>query len=375
MNNITIIGAGFSALTAVNTLRKIDKKVHIDLVSPIARFNYYPSSIWIPTDLRKPEDIVVNLNLFFSRLKVNFHESEAIGIRDHGRTVILSSKELVNDGLIICSGGQYINALPGIEHTFNACAGPYEVYKFRNRLRSMTNGVLSFGFSGNPNEPAAMRGGPTFEFLFGVDEWLRKRGVRNNFDLVFFSSSDRPGQRMGMKVVDALIKEMKRRDIKTILGKKILGFESSKVVFDGYELTSNLIMFTPGMTGKHWFKNTDLKLSPGGFLSADENCRVIGGERVYVAGDSGSYPGPDWLPKQAHMADLQAKCAAKNLMAELNGKPVKNAFKVELICIVDSYAKGTFVFRNERFTILLPMGRFGHWLKNLFEKLYLKKYR
>jgi len=29
-----------------------------------------------------------------------------------------------------------------------------------------------------------------------------------------------------------------------------------------------------------------------------------------VAGDSGSFPGPDWMPKQAHMADLQADSIA-----------------------------------------------------------------
>jgi NADH dehydrogenase FAD-containing subunit len=42
-------------------------------------------------------------------------------------------------------------------------------------------------------------------------------------------------------------------------------------------------------------------------------------ERVYVVGDSGSFPGPDWMPKQAHMADLQAAAAAENLLADLQG--------------------------------------------------------
>jgi sulfide:quinone oxidoreductase len=55
-----------------------------------------------------------------------------------------------------------------------------------------------------------------------------------------------------------------------------------------------------------------------------------------VAGDAGSFPGPDWMPKQAHMADLQAATAAENLAAELAGRPADKTFKVELMCIVDS---------------------------------------
>ena len=39
----------------------------------------------------------------------------------------------------------------------------------------------------------------------------------------------------------------------------------------------------------------------------------------YVAGDASSYPGPDWMQKQAHMLDLQAETATANLAAELSG--------------------------------------------------------
>ena len=40
----------------------------------------------------------------------------------------------------------------------------------------MTGGTIAFGFAGNPKEPSAMRGGPMFELLFGLDTWLRKQG-------------------------------------------------------------------------------------------------------------------------------------------------------------------------------------------------------
>jgi sulfide:quinone oxidoreductase len=42
------------------------------------------------------------------------------------------------------------------------------------------------------------------------------------------------------------------------------------------------------------------------------------------------------MPKQAHMADLQARAAAANLLAALAGRKPTARFKVELACIIDS---------------------------------------
>jgi len=98
-------------------------------------------------------------------------------------------------------------------------------------------------------------------------------------------------------------------------------------------------------------------------------------DAVYVAGDSGSFPGPDWMPKQAHMADLQAEAAAKNLLAELNGQTADATFKVELVCIVDSNSKGMMISRTENKNIMLPQTVLLHWTKRLFEWWYLRKYK
>jgi sulfide:quinone oxidoreductase len=96
---------------------------------------------------------------------------------------------------------------------------------------------------------------------------------------------------------------------------------------------------------------------------------------LYVAGDIGSFPGPDWLPKQAHMADLQAKAAAKNLLLEIDGKPPVARPKAELICIVDSVDSGILVYRDEKHSWLLPSSRIFHWAKRFFERHYLRMFR
>jgi sulfide:quinone oxidoreductase len=169
--------------------------------------------------------------------------------------------------------------------------------------------------------------------------------------------------------------EMQKRDISTHLGHTMVGFEANKVKTEGGEFDADLILFMPGMTGNLWFDNSELPRSEGGLVKANQHCKVEGMDAVYVAGDSGSFPGPDWMPKQAHMADLQAECAAKNLVSELLGQKADETFKIELMCIVDSCDKGLFVSRTENKNTVWPANKAMHWAKRGFEWWYLRHYR
>ena len=375
MKKVTVIGSGFAGLTAVRQLRKLDSTLEITLVSPDPVLQYYPSLIWVPAGLRKREDILIPLDKFFRKMRVNYHRASATGLRESGRILETDNGEIANDGLIIASGGRFIKKLPGIEHAITPCEGIDAAEQIRDRLKDMQGGSIAVGFAGNPREPSAMRGGPMFEFLFGIDRQLRDEGRRDNFKIVFFSPAPKPGNRLGPRAVEGLLEEMEKRGIETRLGHKMKGMEAGKVMTEGGEFEADLILFMPGMTGNTWFDNTELPRSEGGLIKADRHCRIEGMEHVYVAGDSGSFPGPDWMPKQAHMADLQAEAAAKNLVAEFSGQPADATFKVELVCIVDANDRGMLVSRTEKRSLVLPSLRAFHWLKRGFEWWYLRQYR
>jgi sulfide:quinone oxidoreductase len=375
MPRITIVGAGFGALNAIRALRKRDASVGIDLVAPRPVFVYYPGTIWIPTGRRRPEQLEIDLRRYFRRRNVRYHEAAATGLSEDARRLATSAGTVDNDALIIASGGSFLNRVPGLEHTFLPCGGVDEIARMRDRLRALDGGTLAFGFAGNPDEPSAMRGGPVFEFLFGVETWLRRTGRRDRFRLVFFSPAERPGQRLGGKAVDRIVGEMERRGIEARLGEKPLRFEPDRVVTTGGEFESDLTMFMPGLTGNPWFDATPLARSPGGMLLADEYCRAGGVERVFVVGDAGSYAGPEWLPKQGHTADLQAKAAAANALATLSSQPPSHRFKPELVCIVDMLDKGVLITRSEKTNRALPPLRAFHWIKRAFEWNYTRPFR
>ncbi len=375
MKRISIIGSGFAGLAAARKLRSAEPKAEITLIAPKAEFVYLPGTIWIPSGLREPEQLRIRLDNFLHRMKIKHYPASATGLKDGGRTLITDREPITNDGLIICSGGRFMKKLPGIEHTITPCEGIPAAIRIRDRIAQMQSGTIAMGFAGNPKEPSAMRGGPMFEFLFGIERMLQLDGRRNNFKLILFTPAPSPGNRLGPKAVDGLLSEIRKRGIETHLGHKIKGFTETSVQTEGGEFESHLTLFMPGITGNEWFDNTDLPRSAGGLIQADQHCRVQGMQRVYVAGDAGSFPGPDWMPKQAHMAELQADAAVTNLLAELRGEEPKKRFRVELICIVDTLNSGMLVARNPRHNLVLPSMRLFHWLKRLFEWWYMRRYR
>ena len=373
---IVIIGSGFAGLTAVKTIRKYHQDIDIVLISPQAQLNYLPSLIWIPSGKVNRMDIEISLENFFIRHQVEHIADEVIGLEGEQQTTILtkSGQKIQADVVIIGSGGRFIKKLPGIEHSITPCEGVDAAYQIKEKLTNLNHGVIAIGFSGNPKEPSAMRGGPMFEFLFGIDQQLRQEKRRENFELVFFTPATRPGARLGEKAVNGILSQMKKCDIKMYLGHKIKSFEKNKVITEGGEFDTDMILFMPGMTGNIWFDNTQLNRSEGGLLQADKFCQT-NKTSVFVAGDSGSFPGPEWMPKQAHMADLQAEAAAKNALLALKGNAPIHTFDIELICIVDSLNKGMLVKRDEKGMFALPPMRSFHYIKKLFAWWYLRQYR
>jgi len=373
--NIMIIGSGFAALTAIKNLRKQLPLSRITVISPTKTFVYLPSIIWIPAGLRTADSLKIDLTNFFNRQRVEHIEANVLDILDNGRTVKTDAGDFSNDGLIIASGGRFIKKLPGIEYAITPCEGITAAETIQQKLQELRGGTLAIGFGGNPKEPSAMRGGPMFEFLFGIDTLLRQQNRRQQCKLVFFNPAPKPGKRLGDKVPDQVLKLMKKLNIETHLGHKLVEFKNDRVITEGGEIPADLILFMPGMTGPAWSANSEIAKSDGGLIKANEYCQVDGLSKTYGAGDSGSYPGPDWQAKQGHMADLQAKTATHNLVAELEHRDDFKPFKHELLCIVDTLSHGILIRRTEKGTIMLPKCRLMHYAKRFFEYWYLRQYK
>ncbi|WP_257645827.1 FAD/NAD(P)-binding oxidoreductase [Ottowia beijingensis] len=189
---IVVLGTGFGALSTVRALRAGGCTDPITMIGPRAELHYLPGTIWIPSGLRTRADLVVPLGNFFQRMNVQHHQASVTGLSDDGRVVHTTAGDVANHALVIASGARFIRKLPGIEHAVVPCEGIDAAERVRDRLRAMDGGTIAIGFGANPHEPSAVRGGPMFEFLFGIERQLRREGRREQFKLVFFNPRPSP---------------------------------------------------------------------------------------------------------------------------------------------------------------------------------------
>ncbi len=368
MKKVLILGGGFAGIDTAIHLRK--ENYDVTLVSDRDYFYIYPTSIWVPTIKMGFEDVCLDL--------VELEEAHGFKLLVDGvaeidakkKQVTLQSGKILNeyDYLVIAIGAGKMKP-KGVEHTLSICGVPEHSIAIRNRLDALMakgEGKIAFGFGGNPNDSSAVRGGPGFELLFNVDSMLRKKGIRDNFELSMFAPMPRPGVRLGERSLAMMDKMFTRARITKYFGKKIKCFEEDGVVFeDDTKLESDFIMFIPAGDGHDVIKASDLPLNGAGFISINDYCQAEGFEDIYAVGDSAAIEGPQWRAKQGHLAEVMAKNTAFNIIAQDKGMHERKGYQehLNIMCLMDSGDGAGFAFRDDKRSYMIPMPILGHWIK------------
>ncbi|MEJ2414426.1 MAG: FAD-dependent oxidoreductase, partial [Sulfurimonas sp.] len=220
MKNVLVLGGGFAGIDAAIHLKK--QGYEITLVSDRDYFYIYPTSIWIPTHDAQFEDVCVDLKQLqqahgFSLL---IDRVENITYKQN-KVTLASGKVLDNyDYLILAIGASKMQP-KGVENTLSICGAPEQSLQIREKLDQLVakgSGKIAMGFGGNPKDTSAVRGGPGFELMFNVHNMLKRKGIRENFELTFFAPMAEPGKRMGPQALKMMDTFFKRLDIKKHFG-------------------------------------------------------------------------------------------------------------------------------------------------------------
>ena len=199
---------------------------------------------------------------------------------------------------------------------------------------------------------------------------LKKKGIRDNFELTFFAPMAEPGKRMGPKALGMMDIMFDKVDAATHFGKKITMFEKDGIVFeDGSKLESDFTMFIPAGAGHDVIINSDLPLNPAGFIKTDDFSNVLNADgsmtNIYAIGDIASLEGYDWRAKQGHVAEVMAKNVAHNISERDNNSSNFKGYHehLNILCVMDTGNGAAFIYRDEKRAFMFPMPIIGHWLK------------
>jgi sulfide:quinone oxidoreductase len=368
MKKVLVLGGGFAGIESAIYLRK--NNYDVTVVSDRDFFYIYPTSIWIPTGESKFEDICVDLKELQAAHGFTLLIDGVTKIEAKEKRVTLQSGKVLEgfDNLVLAMGASKMKP-KGVENTLSICGAPEQSLLIKEKLDALMakgSGKIAFGFGGNPNDTSAVRGGPGFELLFNVHNLLKKKGIRENFELTFFAPMEKPGARMGPQALKMMDMIFKRSNIAKHFGKKIKSFETDGVVFeDDSKLVSDFVMFIPAGDGHDVIKNSDLPKNGAGFIEIDDFCEVTGFEGVYAVGDIAAIEGPEWRAKQGHIAEVMARNMAHNIKVKESGSGELKGYRehLNILCVMDSGDGAAFVYRDDKKAAMIPMPIFGHWLK------------
>lgn len=382
MAKIVIIGGGFGGVETARYLRKFSgngalegEEIDITVISERDFLFLYPAAIWVPTGKAKVDELKLPLESISKKYKLKLVKDGITGFNIAENKIIGANGDYGYDYLVIASGSEKLKKVKGLENTVSICGGPDEIADIGQRYASLLDrgeGSISFGFSGNPADESAMRGGPVFEIMLNIEHDLRSRGLRDSFDINFFAPSKDAGKKLGPAAMEKVRKLLESHGIKLNLGLKIEEFQERAVIFeDGSRLDSDLTVFVPGIAGNSRLKDSGLPLNDGGFVRVDMTAGVEGYDNIYAVGDTASHDGPSWRAKQGHHAQNMAKAAAFNIIGGIKGVKKRRSFPIELLCVMDrGDGRAFFIYRHKDKSYIFG-GRMMYALKRLWKFYYV----
>lgn len=373
MKKIVVLGGGFAGVEAAVHLRRL--KYDVTLVSDRDYFYIYPISIWIPTGETRFEDVCMPLARLQEVHGFDLVVDRVNAVKAESTQVVLGRRTLDYDYLVLSIGADKVQHV-GNEHFVSICGKPDDALVLKDRLDVLLargHGKIAVGFGGNPLDRTGVRGGPAFEILFNFHNLLRKRRMRDQFELTFFAPMDKPGVRLGEKALGMMDAMLARLNIDKRVGMRIKAFQADGVLFeDDSKLDADLTMFIPASAGKKLLQGSGLPLTEAGFVKIDDCCQVEGFHNVYAVGDVAHIEGFDWRAKQGHLAEIMARNTAFNIHARERGVDKRKGYQkhLSILCVLDTGNGAAFVYRDDKRAMLIPMPIIGHWLKKAWAQYF-----
>jgi sulfide:quinone oxidoreductase len=374
-----VLGGGFAGVETAIHLRRAG--LEVTLVSERRHLFVYPTSIWVVTGEHRIEQDLMDLQDLAKQHQFDLVLGKVDRVDAGRRLATVDGRDMSADILVLALGAGRKH-LPGVENTTTIWGAPADTVALAARLQALVDkgeGKIAVGFGGNPADPSAIRGGPAFEVMFNILHLLKKRRLRDRFELSFFAPMPNPGARMGDKAAAMVRKQFEAAGVKLYFGKKLEGFDAQGVKLEGGgRVDAGLVVYVPGGAGHPVLADADLPLNEAGFVRIDQTCKVDGHDNVYAVGDVAALAGPDWRAKQGHLAEVMARVAASAILSRIRGETPTESYldHMSVICLMDSGNGATFVHRDERRARLVPLPLIGHWLKKAWGYYYRwTKYR
>lgn len=376
-----ILGAGLGGVAAAEYLRKWLPRDHgVIAVDRVERHVFPPSLLWLMVGRRKPDDFTRPLDRL-ARHGVEFRRGDVTRIQPETRTVELNGRALTADALVIALGADYAPELvPGLADGGMCIYTMEGASRIHNVLAEFEGGRIAVLTAAPLYKcPAA-----PYETALLVDDFLRKRGVREKTEIAFFAAEPKPMVSAGPAVGAAVQGMIEARGIRyhpEHQVKTVAATERRLHFANGTTADYDLLLYVPPHRAPAVVREAGLT-NESGWIPVDRNTLQTRFDDVYAIGDVTTIPlkmGRP-LPKAGVFAHGEAEVVAHNIARAWTGEGQPRRFAGGGMCFVETgggragFGRGNF-FAEPLPQVTLhrpsPLWQAG---KVLYEKYWLWKH-
>jgi sulfide:quinone oxidoreductase len=364
---VVVLGGGVGGtLTANLVARELGRDARVTVVDPTGMHVYQPGFLylalgkangrWLSRDertlLRRDVELVVD---------------RAIRIHPEAGTVQLARGGSLDwDYLVIATGARLVpEQVPGLvegSHEFYSLEG---AQRLREELRRFRGGRIHVGVAGIPYKcpPAPV------EFVFMLEERLRRRGIRDRSEITLLSPLNRAFTiESASKVVEPL---MRQRGIQLATFFNVESVDPSAGVItsiEGEKVESDLMVVVPPHHGQELIETSSLG-DGSAWTPTDRNTlQVAGHERIFAIGDATDLP----ISKSGSTAHFEAPVVASRIASLVRGTAPKTNYGGKVMCFLETGDGRSTILRFDYEHPPAPPQprRVWHMAKWMFNRLY-----
>jgi len=337
---VAVLGGGVGGTLIANLLvKELGNEVKVTLVDPTGMHHYQPGYLYVALGQANGRWLVRDERTLL-RKEVDLLVEKAVKVDADAQTVQLGRGGVLDwDYLVIATGARLApDLVPGLlesSHEFYSLEG---AQRLREALRRFRGGRLVVGIAGIPYKcpPAPV------EFIFLVEEHLRKRGLRERSEIHYLSPLNRCFTiESASKLLQPMLDE-RGVHLETFFNVDAVDPSAGVVSsLEGEKLEYDLLVLVPPHRGQQVVVDSGLG-DPSGWLPTDRNTlNVEGHERIFAIGDATNLP----ISKSGSTAHFEAPVVASRIASLIKGTAPKTNYGGRVMCFVETGNRKATVLR------------------------------
>lgn len=364
---IAVLGGGVAGTLVANLLDKsLGRDAHVSVIDPTGMHHYQPGYLYVALGQANGRWLVRDERSLL-RPKVDLIIDRALRVHPEAGTVQLERDGNVEwDYLVMATGARLMHdRIPGLVEGAHGFYSLEDAQRLREELRRFRGGRVLVGIGGIPYKcpPAPV------EFVFMLEEYLRRRGVRERSRVTLLSPLNRAFTiESASKVIQPILEE-RGIELTTFFNVEQVDPAARTVTsLEGEKAEYDLLVLVPPHQGQQVAIDSGLG-DQGGWLPTDRlTLQVKGQDRVFAMGDGTDLP----ISKSGSTAHFEAPVVASRIASLVRGSAPKTNYGGRVMCFLETGNRKATVLRFDYEHPPTPPkpSTIWHSAKWMFNRLY-----